>query len=628
MSWAFRSVGTVGTSFNASVTPGQPAGILLNDILFIATSEFFGADARPVVAGWTDITKAANWTTGAAVYAKVAVGNDTMPAIPSWGNQFQNAVCLCYSGGPNTLVGLVDTASSDKGYNSTNLISFNDTGVPVNPGSLILAISFKNTLGNGSPVFTEIGGLVGFNRRVTQWPTNTRPTLVVDDFVQGAAAAITSAGMNMNFTEASTQTSHSTILVLSPAVAGSPPPGDNEFPAQVYAAKRPSSLHEFWQVAIEILQVPPVQLPPSDLEMPAFLLRPRSNVQLGIEGAIPRPLIGKDRVLIPVDWQYGWDPPQLIAALRGIEKGFTVADLTQVTNFPPYIEYNWSVPSGPRQWNRGYEAGINLNLIGQDALPLGAFHNLQWDPPPAPRQPIANRGFEQSALSLFYTVPLKPPLCNEWPLPIRVRRPVQDYAQGTPLLITSALSVFPPFQPSQDLPSRRAPRSYALYSIETTESALLYKRDILPFGISFLDSNPRTRFNRNIYSITERSAFLTSSGPPPPVGPLGVRHVGRIVISPAKLGEGPFIPFDFISGLESASEVVVSASTTCTLYSGTDPNPGAIIVGAATVSGSIAFQKVVPTIVGNIYDLSCKAITSAGQILILDAYFAIVPGVP
>jgi hypothetical protein len=104
--------------------------------------------------------------------------------------------------------------------------------------------------------------------------------------------------------------------------------------------------------------------------------------------------------------------------------------------------------------------------------------------------------------------------------------------------------------------------------------------------------------------------------------------VGRIVIDPAKLGEGPQIPFDFISGMQSPDEVLVSATTTCTLYSGTDPSPQSIISGPATVSGTIAFQKCVPTIVGNIYDLSCKALTSAGQILILDAYFAIVPGVP
>lgn len=227
MSYAFRNVGTVGASFNAPCTAGTPAVIDAGDLLVMAACEFFGTDVRPTAPlGWVDKTLGVNWTTGAAVYTRIAdgTGADAMPAIGSWGNQFQLAVCLVYSGGPSTLTGILDTANcSDRGYNSPSILAYNNTGTPTNPNSLVIAISFKNTLGNASPVLTETGGLMGFNRRVTQWPNNTRPTLVIDDSIQTSATAIVSPAMSMNFSEASTQTGHSTILIFNPATSAPVP---------------------------------------------------------------------------------------------------------------------------------------------------------------------------------------------------------------------------------------------------------------------------------------------------------------------------------------------------------------------------------------------------------------------
>jgi len=625
--WLFRSVGTPGTSFNANVTPGQPAGIQLNDLLIIATSELLGSNPRPVVPGWLDITVAVQWTVGCAVYAAIAAGNDPMPAIPSWGNQFQVAVCLCYSGGPNTLAGLVDPVSNDRGYNRVGALVWSSMSAPANDQSLILAINFGNTLGNPSPVATEAGGLIGFTRRVTQWPNANRPTIVIDELIQSPAAPVSTPSMTMNFTEASSQPGRSTMLALVPALIAGPPPGDGELPARLFGAARPSSLHEFWQVPIEILQVPPAQIPPSDLEMPAYLLRARSNVLLGIEQGIPATLIGRDRVLIPIDWGYEWDPSQLSAALRGIEQGFSAVDIFSLTNAPPYLEFNWNAPPGPRQWNRSFELGPNLNLLGLDNIPLGALHNLQWDPPTGPRQPVSNRGFEAFGLALFYTIPVKPPLCGEWPLPLRPRKPIADHIQGTPPALLASLTVFPAFAPSQDLPTSRRARPASLYDYQESFTILL-DRGVVPFGGQLLEQIIVRQRSRNPLSITERSQFLQSSGPTPPPGPLGVRHVGRIIIEPIKIGEAPFIPFDFISGMESPSEVLVSATVTCKLYSGTDPSPQSIVIGAATVQGTLAIQKCLPTIVGNIYDLTCTAITNGGQVLILDTYLAIVPNLP
>ena len=626
--WAFRSIGVPGTSFNANVTPGQPAGIQLNDLLIIATCELLGSNARPVVPGWLDITVAVQWTVGCAVYAAIAAGNDPMPAIPSWGNQFQVAVCLCYSGGPNTLTGLVDPVSNDRGYNRVGALVWSSMSAPANDQSLILAINFGNTLGNPSPVATEAGGLVGFTRRLTHWPNANRPTIVIDELVQPSAAPVSTPSMTMNFTEASSQPGRSTMFALVPAVITGTPPGDDEFPHKLFGAARPSSLHEFWQVPATILQVPPLQIPPSDLDMPAYLLRARSNVQLGIEQGTPATLRGQDRVLIPTDWGYEWDAQQLSAALRGVERGLNALDIVTLTNYPPYLEFNWIPPLGPRQWNRGFERSINLNLLGQDNIPLGALHNLQWDPPLGARQPAVNRGFEAYGLALFYTIPLKPPLCGEWPLPLRLRIPVADYIQGTAPILLASLTVFPAFAPLQDLPTSRRAGPASIFDHQETQWALLFSNLAPPFGAQLIEQIVVRQRSRNLFSITERNQFLQSTGPTPPPGSLGVRHVGRIIIEPIKIGEAPFIPFDFISGMESPTEVVVSATTTCTLYSGTDPSPQSIIVGAATVQGTLAIQKCLPTIVGNIYDLTCTAITSGGQQLILDTYLAIVPNLP
>ena len=220
--WAFRNAGAVGTSFNAAVTPGTPAVINANDTLIIATSEYFGTNTRPTApTGWVDKTLGVNWTTGSAVYMRIAdgTGADAMPAITSWGNQFQAAVCLVYSGGFSSLANLVDTGC-DRAYNTTNTLSFLSVPTPTNDNSLIVLISFKNTLGNASPVLTEAGVLVGFNRRVTYWPTSTRPTIVVDDYIQTTKTSYVASTINMNFTEASAQNGHSTIFVLNLGVAG------------------------------------------------------------------------------------------------------------------------------------------------------------------------------------------------------------------------------------------------------------------------------------------------------------------------------------------------------------------------------------------------------------------------
>src|SRR5215472_1641026 len=61
-------------------------------------------------------------------------------------------------------------------------------------------------------------------------------------------------------------------------------------------------------------------------------------------------------------------------------------NLLQTTLAPtvqkPFNQTDWPVPFGPFQFNRGFTASYNLNLIGQDKLPSG--EQLTDLPPRAP----------------------------------------------------------------------------------------------------------------------------------------------------------------------------------------------------------------------------------------------------
>lgn len=91
---------------------------------------------------------------------------------------------------------------------------------------------------------------------------------------------------------------------------------------------------------------------------------------------------------------------------------------------------------------------------------------------------------------------------------------------------------------------------------------------------------------------------------------------GRIVLPSKKAGETVNVVFNFLSALAppyNSPLGVVSASVTATVYSGTDPNPAALINGAATVGGSAAeevTQSITAGLPGVVYNLVCTALTS------------------
>lgn len=548
------------------------------------------------------------------------VGNQGFPSQPVW----TNWNCFAITAGPagaGSLIGYwQDNAGGGFKSVATTGIAFTNTNDDIGK--------------NAMPVVMTVAYYMEFNAVLT--PTQLQAQFVSATplifgslrryyiLADAVTAGVDSSGNGFNMV--GTGLSDGVGLPTFPAVSLISNDYQDDAIVSLYTARKyKPSMQEFWQMPVELRSIipavppltPSIDPPPRRAPFPVSLLGMELNL-------LETTLFGQDRVLTPINWEYEWDAPQLPVALRSESSPLGPLEMLALTTFAPYTEYNWPVPAGPRQWNRGYEFSINLNLLGKDKILTTGPNNLQWDPPPARSQPISNRSYEQSALSLFYTVPVKPPLCAEWPLPLLPRRPVQDFIQGTPLVLLRSLTIFPPIASSQDLPPRKARLPATFYSYEWYQYLILRGHDVLPFGIGNDQQNPRPISNRNLYIISERSAFLPPSGPPS----TGVRHVGRIVIPPVKLGESPFIPFDFISGLQSPSEVIVSAVTTCKLYSGTDSNPSAIIGGPATVSGSIAFQEVIPTILGNIYDLTCEAVTSAGQSLILDTYLAVVPGVP
>lgn len=83
--------------------------------------------------------------------------------------------------------------------------------------------------------------------------------------------------------------------------------------------------------------------------------------------------------------------------------------------------------------------------------------------------------------------------------------------------------------------------------------------------------------------------------------------------------------FDFAASL-AVGETISSASTTATVYSGTDATPAAILSGAATPSGGKVVQKLTGGVSGVVYYLFCAAMTSTGQVLVRDGYLAVEAG--
>ena len=100
--------------------------------------------------------------------------------------------------------------------------------------------------------------------------------------------------------------------------------------------------------------------------------------------------------------------------------------------------------------------------------------------------------------------------------------------------------------------------------------------------------------------------------------------MSRIILESKHSGETRTEIFDFASKLALA-ETISTATTTATVYSGTDATPSSVISGSASISGTQVSQKLTDGTVGVIYIITCAITTSAGQSLRLNAFLAVVP---
>jgi hypothetical protein len=80
--------------------------------------------------------------------------------------------------------------------------------------------------------------------------------------------------------------------------------------------------------------------------------------------------------------------------------------------------------------------------------------------------------------------------------------------------------------------------------------------------------------------------------------------------------------YDFTFTLP-AGVTISSASTTATVYSGTDASPSSIIDGSAAISGAVVTQSIIAGTAGVLYTLLCSATCSDGQVLTLEGVLAV-----
>lgn len=98
----------------------------------------------------------------------------------------------------------------------------------------------------------------------------------------------------------------------------------------------------------------------------------------------------------------------------------------------------------------------------------------------------------------------------------------------------------------------------------------------------------------------------------------------RQVLEPKHVSEIISLVFDFASQL-AVGETISSASTSSTVYSGTDPYASSVVTGSATISGTQVTQKVHDGAAGVTYLIACTAVTSTGETLTISGYLVVLP---
>ena len=85
------------------------------------------------------------------------------------------------------------------------------------------------------------------------------------------------------------------------------------------------------------------------------------------------------------------------------------------------------------------------------------------------------------------------------------------------------------------------------------------------------------------------------------------------------LDEIDVLTFEFSPALLSG-EAIQTASVACTVHSGTDATPAAVLVGLHQVSGTTVLQQVQGNVSGVTYHLRCIATLNSGRALVAAGY--------
>lgn len=634
MAYVFYNNSGLAGNGTASFTVSLPGGFAAGYLGLIFTACDTDGQTISTPTGWTLLSPDSQ-TTFCKLYGRYMQLGDVGPAL-SWSGGKCVADVGMWSGDVYSDMSTIVDVSADRATTNVSLVNYQIVNrTPTGDGRLCIAAGRKQKQTGGLNTFGNVssGGFSIISQLSSNGPGQAS---VWNSVIQTTATLVGSISSTFGAADSTARSEGGFFVALQPSVPGLPV-GDNESPMPVAAARRSGELNAFVQVPIELRSIPAPALPPQALDTympraPAFPAALRGSDLNLVESTLK----GKDQVLVPVDWEYAWDGPldRLPAYLIAESYPLGPVELTALTTYPPYLEFNWTVPPGPRQWSRSFEQYYPLVLIGKDKVfgaPGQGVLNVQYDNPQARPFPRFILAFESNGLALLATPPQFPPaslgrmLAQDLP-PRRPKAFFNDIMQGTPLAILAKLTVYPPFAPSVDLPPRGPVQPIANRGYEFSVLANLFGRDILPPGRGDQSIPTRPlRLSASLLDISENYPFLIPTTPP--VNGTGVIHMGRVVLDPARVGEIVQVPFDFTSGLQ-AGEVLLAASTTAAVYSGTDSSPSSIISGAAAVSGSIALQTCRPTIVGVIYALECSAVTSAGQLLKLAAYFAVEPQLP
>jgi hypothetical protein len=613
-----------------TMTPGLPGSLSDGMLLILHTGVNSLSLGKPTISNWP-LLAAFTSAVGEALYAHIFTTGDAAPSF-SWDGSHQAfSRIAAFTGDVYTDLASIVISFTERSANTHGSVSVNSLSSPALSNALLLRGGHTGkTSVNNSTVFAD-------------WDTNPGIfTKIGSDIVQGGSAiagtwwywqqtdplGISTDISDLPTTEPAVTNSQGWTIALKTA-GTSLPVGEENYPDFHTRRSSHAAVQQFWSVPDTITSLPVSTLPPpaTDFPMPA-----RRQPQLSaFEVPTNRLPLGTDRVLSSALWDYEWDKPSLPVALRAESTGFTALELFATTNLPPYQEFNWPVPPGPRQYLRDFQASFNKNLIGQDALPPGGPQKNMWDPPRGPKRPVENLSSLDSGLSLYYFVPPKPVGAQSQDLPpTSASRLRPDFSQGLEAERLTFLSTLPPFLPCMDLPPIKRRRLMSL-SYDYNGSLLYLKINTIPIGRS-VQENPRLSRRARSSSLYEITPYAFLNPPSPPPGPPASSGQiagpgGRIILMPKKVGETVIRPFDFISRL-GGSEKILSAVVTASVYSGTDSSPQNIINGSAAISGTIVNQSLTGGLLGVIYELLCTITTSLGQRLEMSAFWVVEPDLP